>query len=53
MARYRSDFAECPGDARFERLVEDLRRESPEFREWWPRYDLAGESDGRKELFYP
>lgn len=53
MARYRSDFAEYPGDTRFERLVENLRRESPELREWWARYDLAGESDGRKELFYP
>ena len=27
-------------------LVEDLERESAEFGEWWPRYDVAGEAEG-------
>lgn len=53
LARFRADFARYPADARFERLVEDLKRESPEFREWWPRYDIVGELDGRKEFIHP
>jgi len=53
LARFRADFARYPGDERFEDLVEDLRGESVEFREWWPRYDVAGEADGRKEIVHP
>ncbi len=52
LARLRADLAESPGDPRFEELVEDLKRESVEFREWWPRHDVVGESDGRKRLVH-
>ena len=53
LARFRAEFAGHPGDARFVRLVEDLKRESAEFREWWPRYDVAGEAEGREEIVHP
>lgn len=53
LARFRAEFARHPGDERFEGLVEDLRRESAEFRKWWPRYDVAGEADGRDEIIHP
>lgn len=53
LARFRAEFARYPGDERFEGLVEDLRRESAEFGKWWPRYDVAGEADGRDEIIHP
>ena len=52
LARLRSDLAERPGDTRFEELLEDLKRESAEFREWWPRHDVVGQSDGKKRLVH-
>ena len=52
LARLRADLAESPGDPRFVELVEDLKRESAEFREWWPRHDVVGEWDGRKRLVH-
>ncbi len=53
LAHVRADFANYPGDARFEALVEDLTQASPEFREWWPEHDVSGEPDGRKRLLHP
>lgn len=53
LARFRADYARHPGDAQFEGLIEDLKLESPEFREWWPHYDVAGEADGRKAIIHP
>lgn len=52
LARLRADLAESPGDPRFGELVEDLKRESVEFREWWPRHDVVGEPDGTKRLLH-
>lgn len=53
LARFRADFASNPGDPAFEALVENLGEESAEFREWWPRHDVMGESDGRKRFVHP
>ena len=53
LARFRADFTLNPGDPGFEELVEDLKRESAEFREWWPRHDVMEESDGRKRFVHP
>ena len=53
LARFRADFASNVGDRRFGALVKDLKRESAEFREWWPRHDVMGESDGRKRIVHP
>ena len=53
LARFRAEFASHPGDARFADLVEDLERESAEFGEWWPLYDVAGEAEGREEVVHP
>lgn len=53
LARFRADAARHPGDPRFADLIQDLKRESAEFGEWWPRYDVAGEADGREEIVHP
>jgi hypothetical protein len=34
-------------------LIDDLERASPEFRAWWPRHDVRGSLDCRKELPHP
>ena len=53
LARFRAESARHPGDARFAGLIEDLGRESAEFGEWWPRYDVAGEAEGHEEIVHP
>ena len=53
LARFRANFALNPGSPAFERLIEDLERESPQFREWWPCHDVMEESEGSKGFFHP
>lgn len=53
LARSRAYFAANPDGPRFERLIEDLRRESAEFGEWRQRHDVMGELDGRKRIVHP
>jgi hypothetical protein len=50
LAQFRADSALYPGDPRFAALIADLDRISPEFRAWWPRHDVRGSLDCRKEL---
>lgn len=37
----------------FERLVEKLKHESPECREWWPRHDVFRQMVSRKRIQHP
>lgn len=53
LAQFRADSARYPGDPWFTELIEDLRRTSPEFRQWWSRHDVRGFLDGPKEIFHP
>jgi transcriptional regulator with XRE-family HTH domain len=53
LARFRVSYAEQVGDPAFEGLVEKLNEASPEFREWWPRHEVLGTGEGRKELEHP
>ena len=53
LARFRANFASSSGEPGFERLVEDLERESAEFRAWWPLHDVMEESEGTKVLAHP
>jgi transcriptional regulator with XRE-family HTH domain len=53
LARFRVSYAEQVGDPAFEGLVEKLLEASPEFREWWPRHEVLGSGEGRKELEHP
>ena len=53
LARFRVAYAEQVGDPAFESLVEKLLEASPEFREWWPRHEVLGSGEGRKEIVHP
>jgi transcriptional regulator with XRE-family HTH domain len=53
VAKFRADSARHIGDPAFEELIGSLRASSPEFRNWWERHEIAGVSEGRKELIHP
>lgn len=53
LAQFRAESALYPGDPRVAALIDDLQRVSPEFRAWWPRHDVRGSLDVRKELRHP
>lgn len=53
LAQFRAGSALYPGDPRFAALIGDLERASPEFRAWWPRHDVHGSLDCRKEIVHP
>jgi len=53
LARFRADYGRYAGDAHFVQLVERLMSVSPEFAEWWPRYDIQPMSEGRREYDHP
>ncbi|MFF8789329.1 helix-turn-helix transcriptional regulator [Streptomyces sp. NPDC015125] len=53
LARLRTLAAHHPGDARFTRLIDELKAGSPEVSAWWPRYDVQARRGGRKRLRRP
>ena len=53
LAMFRADYAPYRGDADFERLIANLRAVSAEFREWWPRQEIAGHLSGHKRVDHP
>jgi transcriptional regulator with XRE-family HTH domain len=53
LARFRADYGRHAGDAHFVQLVERLTSVSPEFAQWWPRYDIQPMSEGRREYDHP
>ena len=53
LALFRADSARYPGDPRFKELLDDLEQTSAEFRAWWPRHDVRGHLDCRKEVLHP
>jgi hypothetical protein len=53
LARFRVAHAEHVGDPAFDGLVEKLLEASPEFRRWWPRHEVLGSGEGRKEIDHP
>src|SRR5467141_1224554 len=53
LARFRADYGRHAGDAHFVQLVERLKSVSPEFAEWWPRFDIQPMSEGRREYEHP
>lgn len=53
IAQFRADYARYPDDATFQELLEDLRRVSPQFHEWWERQDVRGLPDGPRTMRYP
>ncbi|MEO8970554.1 MAG: helix-turn-helix transcriptional regulator [Ktedonobacteraceae bacterium] len=53
LAEFRADSVRYADDEWFKRLIADLQRVSPEFRAWWPRHDVRGRADGRKDIEHP
>jgi len=50
LAEFRTANARYPGDPWFEELIEDLKRVSPEFCQWWPHHDVRSSLDGHKVI---
>jgi len=53
LGQFRASLARYPGEPGFSRLVDELRRASPEFRRWWEDHDVSGRMQGRKEFDHP
>ena len=53
LAEFRADNVRYADDEWFKRLIADLQRVSPEFRAWWPRHDVRGRADARKDIEHP
>jgi len=53
LAEFRADSVRYADDEWFKRLIADLQRVSPEFRAWWPRHDVRGRTDARKDIEHP
>ena len=53
IAEFRADSVHFADEEWFKRLVADLQNISPEFRAWWPRHDVRGIADTRKDMEHP
>ncbi len=53
LAEFRTESVRYADEEWFKRLVADLQRVSPEFRAWWPRHDVRGRADARKDIAHP
>ena len=54
LGRFRLAAARHPGDPRVARLIEELRRDSPQVRDWWPAHDVSPiGGEGVKKLRHP
>lgn len=53
LARFRSICGRYLGDAQLIELAEDLKKASPEFRQWWPRHEVQGNLTGCKSHDHP
>ena len=54
LGRFRLAAARHPGDPRVKRLIEELRRDSPQVRDWWPAHDVSPiGGEGVKKLRHP
>lgn len=53
LAEFRADSARYVHEEWFKRMISDLQRVSPEFRAWWPRHDVRGRADARKNIQHP
>jgi len=53
VAAYRADAAHAPGDPEFDRVVERLCAESPEFGELWARHDVGVPVQSVKAVRHP
>ncbi|BDI28084.1 transcriptional regulator [Capsulimonas corticalis] len=53
LSQFRVDSGRYAGDPQFAALIAELSEISPEFREWWPRHEVRGRTEGCKILQHP
>ncbi|GCE10696.1 helix-turn-helix transcriptional regulator [Tengunoibacter tsumagoiensis] len=53
LAEFRAESVQYADEEWFKQLIADLQQVSPEFRAWWPRHDVRGRLDGRKNIEHP
>ncbi|MGP3955736.1 helix-turn-helix transcriptional regulator [Nonomuraea sp. 3N208] len=53
LGRFRLAAAGHPDDPGFEALIEELKGDSEEVRQWWPRHDVMAVGSGSKKLRHP
>jgi transcriptional regulator with XRE-family HTH domain len=53
LAQFRASADRYVREPWFKDLVAELQRDSPEFREWWPRHDIQSTCNGQKEICNP
>ncbi len=53
LAQFRASMGLHVADPWFKELIERVQKISPEFRQWWPRHEILGTPEGRKELNHP
>ena len=53
LAQFRASSSQYTSDPRFAALINELQHSSSEFAQWWPRHDVQGRRDGRKEILHP
>lgn len=53
LGRFRLAAARHPDDPGFETLIEELKGDSEEVRQWWPRHDVMAVGSGSKKLRHP
>ncbi|GCF06823.1 helix-turn-helix transcriptional regulator [Dictyobacter arantiisoli] len=53
LALFRASTQRYIGEAWLTKIITDLEQVSPEFREWWPRYDVQGVHTGQQHLDHP
>lgn len=53
LALFRTVWGRYPGDEALTQRIHALERSSPEFRAWWPKYELRGHPESRKVVAHP
>lgn len=53
VANFRTVAAKYPNDPAFNELIEELRANSPEFRQLWAEHDVLGSTEGLKHFLHP
>lgn len=53
VANFRTVAAKYPNDLAFTELIDDLRANSPEFKQLWAEHDVLGSTEGLKHFLHP
>lgn len=51
--QFRAESVRYADEDWFKGLIADLQRVSPKFCAWWPRHDVRGIADARKDMTHP